>query len=214
MRDFVFMQTTHLTLLQRAGTGATDAWSELDHLYRPFVRGWFLTHAVAPADAEDLTQDVLTALFKELPEFRHSGRAGAFRSWLRNICLNRLLGYRRMLATRGRAAGGTEFQEQILALASDDPLSADWDREHDQAILRYLFELVETQFEPETMAVFRRLSLDGKTTAEVATEFGMSTGAVYVTRSRVLRRLREEGKRLLGEDIHDTGDNRPKSETV
>ncbi len=207
------MQTTHLTLLQRAGTGATEAWAELDHLYRPFVRDWFRSQSVELSDADDLTQDVLTALFKELPEFQHSGRTGAFRSWLRTICLNRLLGYRRTLATRGQATGGTEFHNQIAAIAGDDPLVADWDREHDQAILRYLFELVESQFEPETLAVFRRLSLDGKTAAEVATEFGMTTGAVYVTRSRVLRRLREEGERLLGEDIPEPVDN-PRSNSV
>src|SRR3982750_1478838 len=95
---FVLMQTTHLTLLQRAGSGVTDAWSELDHLYRPFIRDWFRSQGVTPVDAEDLTQEVLTALFKELPGFEHSGRIGAFRSWLRIICLNRLLGHRRALA--------------------------------------------------------------------------------------------------------------------
>ncbi len=197
------METTHLTLLQRAGSGASGAWAELDHLYRPFVRDWFRSQGVVPSDADDLTQDVLTALFKELPEFQHSGRTGAFRSWLRTICLNRLLGHRRTQATRGQPTGGTEFHNQIQAIAADDPLIADWDREHEQAILRYLFGLVESQFEPETLAVFRRLSLEGISTAEVATEFGMTTGAVYVVRSRVLRRLREEGERLLGEQIPD-----------
>lgn len=197
------MQNTRLTLLQRAGTGSSDAWCELDSLYRPFIQGWLKNQHVEPFDADDLTQDVLTALYKELPEFNHSGRTGAFRSWLRTICLHRLLGYRRAQSSRARSVGGTDFYGQVLAVPEEDPLLADWDREHDQAILRHLFTIVTAHFTPETLNVFRQLTIEGRTATEVATEFGMTAGAVYVVRSRVLRRLREEAERLLGEELPD-----------
>lgn len=74
------MDATRLTLLQLAGGGEAEAWTELDRLYRPFVHGWFRAHRVPAADADDLTQDVLSALFRELPAFEHSGREGAFRT--------------------------------------------------------------------------------------------------------------------------------------
>lgn len=195
------MHTTHVTLLQRAGSGAQEAWSELDQMYRPFIQVWLRAQGVDPVDADDLTQDVLTVLFQELPQFEHSGRTGAFRTWLRTICLNRLLGHRRALAMHGRPTGGTEFQAQIQAIAEDDPLIADWDREHEQAVLRYLYTVIEPQFELETLAVFRRLTVDGHAAEAVAAEFGMTAGAVFVARSRVLRRLREEAQRFLGEDL-------------
>lgn len=41
------MQNTRLTLLQRAGAGVTEAWTELDGVYRPFIMGWFRTQSVA-----------------------------------------------------------------------------------------------------------------------------------------------------------------------
>src|SRR3569832_1340174 len=125
------MVNTRLTLRQRAGKGAVDAWSELDALYRPFVHGLYRSQNVDVADADDLTQEVMSALYQELPNFRHSGNTGAFRAWLRGICFNRLLGFRRKQASRGQAIGGSDFYQQVQSVSETDPLIASWDREHD-----------------------------------------------------------------------------------
>lgn len=53
-------------------------------IYRPFIYGWLRRHSASHQDAEDLTQEVLTILVRELPGFSHSGRVGAFRRWLRD----------------------------------------------------------------------------------------------------------------------------------
>ena len=46
--------------------------------------------SVDPArDLEDLSQDILLSVVKHLPTFQHSGRRGAFRSWLRTIVCSR-----------------------------------------------------------------------------------------------------------------------------
>lgn len=197
------MLNTRLTLLQRAGTGASDAWSELDALYRPFIHGWYRSQNVSVADADDLTQEVMAALYQELPNFRHSGNTGAFRTWLRGICFHRLLAYRRGQASRGQAIGGSDFYQQVQSVSETDPLVADWDREHDQALLRYLFSIIAPQFAQETLGAFKRFTLEGVDAAAVAAEYGISAGAVYVARSRVLRRLREAAESLLGEELPD-----------
>jgi RNA polymerase sigma-70 factor (ECF subfamily) len=195
------MDATRLTLLQQAAGGQSQAWGELDRLYRPFLRSWFRVHDVPAPDAEDLTQDVLAALHQELPVFEHSGRAGAFRTWLRTACLHRLLGHRRAEGRRGRPVGGSDFQERLDGIEGSDPNVDAWDREHDQAVLRHLFSRVSEEFEPATLEAFRRLAINEQPVAEVATALGITAGAVYVAKSRVLRRLREEAIRLLGDDL-------------
>ncbi len=195
------MQNTRDTLLQRAGTGAHEAWTELDGLYRPFIHDWFRLQGVAATEIDDLSQEVLKTLFEELPSFQHPGKSGAFRGWLRAICLNRLLGYRRNQKTKSQPVGGTEFHVLMQQLPDQDELSSEWDREHYQAVLRHLFKRVEHQFEELTLAIFRRLMLDEWTVAQVTAEFSIPAGKVYVARSRVLRRLREEAEILLGEPL-------------
>jgi RNA polymerase sigma-70 factor (ECF subfamily) len=191
------MDATSHSLLWRAGAGAADAWEYLDRLYRPFLRGWFLAHEVPPADAEDLTQDVMVTAFRELKAFIHSGQVGAFRTWLRRTCLHRLQGYRRSLELRGTPEGGTRFQEQLCEVV--EPAS-DWDRQHDRELLRHLVANLAGEFEEKTLGAFRRLAFDGLAAPQVAAELGMSVAAVYIAKSRVLRRLRTEAAGLIDAD--------------
>jgi RNA polymerase sigma-70 factor (ECF subfamily) len=191
------MDATSHSLLYRAGAGAADAWEYLDRLYRPFLRGWFLEHEVPPADAEDLTQDVMVTAFQELKAFIHSGQVGAFRTWLRRACLHRLQGYRRSLKLRGTPEGGTKFQAEMHEVV--DPAS-DWDRAHDRELLRHLVANLAGEFEEKTLGAFRRLAFDGLAAPQVAAELGMSVAAVYIAKSRVLRRLRTEAAGLIDTD--------------
>jgi len=195
------MEATSHSLLHRANSGGADAWDHLDRIYRPFVRSWFLTHRVAPPDVEDLTQEVLVVTFRELRAFVHSGRVGAFRTWLRHMCLHRLQGYRRSRQLRGIAVGGTDFQAQLheVAAPGDDPVG-DWDREHDREILRQLIGNLAASFEGKTLRAFRRLAFNGLTAPQVAAELGMTVAAVYIAKSRVLRKLRTEAAGLVDED--------------
>jgi hypothetical protein len=63
--------------------------------------------------------------------------------------------------------------------------------------LHRLLDLVEVEFEPLTVRAFRRLALDGASGAETARELGMSVGAVYVAKSRVLQRIGLETEDLI-----------------
>lgn len=193
------MDATRLTLLQQAGGGEPQAWAELDRLYRPFIRGWYRAQRVPPADADDLTQEVLTALSLQLPTFVHCGRVGAFRTWLRAACLHRLLGHRRGERQRGRPVGGSDFQERLHEVEA--AVCNAWDREHDRAVLRHLFARIATEFEPGTVEAFEQLVMEERPAAEVGAALGMTTGAVYVAKSRVQRQLREEAARLIGDDL-------------
>ena len=51
-------------------------------------------------------------------------------------------------------------------------------------------ELLKTEFEPKTYQAFLMTAVDGKSGDEVAQTLGMSVGAVYKAKSRVLTRLR------------------------
>lgn len=82
---------TSLTLLEQLGEQSDEhSWSRLYELYSPLLRAWLGRYEVQTADADDLIQEVLMVVSRELPDFRHNGRTGAFRNWLRRILVNRL----------------------------------------------------------------------------------------------------------------------------
>ena len=79
----------------------------------------------------------------------------------------------------------------------DSALNRRWDEEHDRYVVRFLLALVEEEFEPLTLQTFRRLALDSVSGAAAAEELGLSVSAVYVAKSRVLARIRQEAEGLI-----------------
>src|SRR5262249_1904067 len=144
------------------------------------------------ADADDLIQEVLVVVFREVAGFRRRG-TGAFRAWLRTILVHRARDYFRASRRRPAAAGGSDFLHGLEEL--EEPESARsrvWDREHDQHVAAALLRLVERDFAPATWQAFRRQVLDGEPAARVAEELGLSLNSVLLAKSRVLKRLRQE----------------------
>ena len=190
------MSKTSASLLERlADREDSGAWRRLDAIYAPLIRGWLGRQGVPAHDLDDLTQDVLGVVLRELPDFRHNGRPGAFRAWLRAIATNCL---RRAWRDRRRHAGWVDLGPLLDQL--EDPASGPsrhWDREHDRHVLDRLLEAIEPEFRPASWAAFRRLALEGAPAREVADELGMSANAALIARSRILRRLREMSAGLL-----------------
>jgi RNA polymerase sigma-70 factor (ECF subfamily) len=114
------MDSTSHTLLQQAQAGSHEAWTRLDALYRPFLRGWLRAHGFPHAEADDLTQDVLITVVRDLGRFSHPGATGAFRGWLRGITLNRARAALRARQSRGSPIGGSAFQRALDDWESHD----------------------------------------------------------------------------------------------
>jgi RNA polymerase sigma-70 factor (ECF subfamily) len=183
------MTPTSATLLQRLRDPRDgDAWKRLLHLYTPLIRGWLKRHLPQSADVEDLAQQVFAVVVEKLPAFDHNGRTGAFRAWLRGISVNRL-----RMFYRSRPEAGPD-QEPILEQLEDphSDLSRRWDREHDAHVVRQMLQLIEPEFKSATWRAFCLLVLDDQEPEAVAAKVGLSVNAVFIAKSRVLRRLREE----------------------
>jgi RNA polymerase sigma-70 factor (ECF subfamily) len=193
------MAQTSASLLERLRLHPDDrAWQRLLDLYEPLIRGWLRRHDLQQSDSDDLVQDVLRVLVKEIPSFEHNGRPGAFRSWLRTITANCLRRFHRSQRYHADAPGGSDWEEHLRQL--EDPtsgLSKLWDDEHDRHILRRLLEMIEPDFRRSTWQAFRRVVVDGVPAISVAKSMGLSVNAVLIAKSRVLQRLRQEAQGLL-----------------
>src|ERR1700757_2984651 len=111
------MNETRQSLLLRAQTGETNAWTDLTALYRPLIFGWLNRQGVPSGDLEDLSQEVLLSVVKHLPDFQHSGRRGAFRSWLRTIVCSRTADYWRAQGADTQASGGSGATAALQQIA-------------------------------------------------------------------------------------------------
>lgn len=193
------MSETSPSLLDRLRDPAdAEAWQRLVDLYTPLIRGWLRRHAHLGTDADDVVQEVLSVVVRKLPRFRREPRTGAFRRWLYTITLNCLRDFWRRRRAQPHGTGDTNIAALIEQM--EDPrsdLSQLWDQEHDRHITHRLLEHIRPHFEAKTWQAFQRVALDGADPDAVAAELGMSANAVFIAKSRVLARLRQEGADLL-----------------
>jgi RNA polymerase sigma-70 factor (ECF subfamily) len=193
------MHETSLSLLERLRQSPeNEGWNRLADLYTPLIRAWLRRYDVQDSDANDLVQEVLLAISKDLGKFEHAGRPGAFRGWLKAILVNRLRKFWRSRDRRPLTQAGSDIDARLAQL--DDPtseMSLIWNREHDQYVLRQLLALAEPHFARTTWTAFCRVALDGARPDVVAEEMGISRNAVIVAKCRVLSRLRQESEGLI-----------------
>lgn len=193
------MAETSISLLERLRQSPDDSgWQRFVDIYTPLIRHWLGRYSVSEADADDLTQEVLTVVLRRMPDFIHARRLGAFRRWLKTITVNCLRDFWKARGKAPVAGGGSDFQRFLDAL--DDPesaLSRTWDHEHDQHVTQRLLEYVKPLFKPKTWEAFERVALHGHPADQVAAELGLSVNAVVIAKSRVLSKLRQEGAGLI-----------------
>ncbi|RUL81811.1 RNA polymerase sigma factor [Tautonia sociabilis] len=190
------MNDTPLSLLDRLRSDPDErSWRQLAELYSPLVLRRLRQQGIAEADAEDLLQEILLVIIREVPHFDHTGRPGAFRGWMRAIITHRLLAY-----WRSQRQGASRFLPDVLEQLEDpeSDLSRRWDLEHDRYLASRLLELIEPEFTPATWRAFRLQVIDGLPASAVAEQLGQTVNAVLIAKSRVLRRLRQEGRGLIG----------------
>ena len=189
---------TSVSLLDRLAAAPTDAdWRRLYGLYAPLLAAWAARAGVPPADTDDLVQEVMLVVVREVSGFDRRG-VGAFRGWLREVLANRLRDFFRRRQARPVATGDSALLDRLAELeAPDGALSRVWDREHDEHVARHLLRMVEGDFAPATWAAFRRQVLDGVPAAQAAAELGLTVNAALIAKSRVLRRLRDEARGLV-----------------
>ena len=185
------------SLLVRVWAREKTAWDRLVHLYTPLVFSWGRREGLSEADALDVGQDVFLAVWRNIQTFRRDRPHDSFRGWLRVITHNKIVDLRRK---RGQEAlGGSEAL--TLAQQVPDTASSDADRARDRAEASLIYHramaLIQKEFEATTWRAFEAVVLNGQTTAETAAKLAVSKNVVYLAKSRVLKRLREEFDGLI-----------------
>lgn len=173
------------------------AWDRLVGLYVPLVYHWCRRADLPEQEIADVFQDVFHAVAAHIGAFRREAASDTFRGWLRAITRNKVRDHFRKLGREPGGAGGTEAQLLFARLPAD---CSDGDESDGGTTDRGLFdralELIRGEFEDRTWKAFWLTAVEDRPTGEVAAELAMTSGAVRVAKSRVIRRLREEMSEL------------------
>ena len=181
------------SLLVRLRAGQGGAWERLVGLYGQTVYVWCRGAGVSEADAADVSQEVFTAVARHIADFRCERPGDSFRGWLWTITRNKVRDHWRRHADEVQAAGGTTAQEVMNQLPEDGLVDTETSVEGEASDLyRRALELIRSEFEERTWKAFLMVTVEDRLPADVAAALGTTPGAIYIAKSRVLKRLRDE----------------------
>jgi RNA polymerase sigma-70 factor (ECF subfamily) len=187
------------SLLVRLRANEPAAWERLTALFGPTVYGWCRRAGLRAEDAADVGQEVFRAVARTLARFHRERPGDTFRGWLWRIVQNKLRDHWRRQKAGPEAAGGTSAQQRLHDLPDEAAPSSTGPAADAEsaALFRRGLDLIRTEFTDRTWQAFWEVAVDDRDPADVAARLGMTPGAVYIAKSRVLRRLREELSEVL-----------------
>jgi RNA polymerase sigma-70 factor, ECF subfamily len=187
------------SLLEGVKARDSGAWQRLTAIYGPLVYSWTRQAGLSTQDAADVVQEVFLAMVTAIEGFHREQPGDSFRGWLWRVTRNKLRDQWRRGAIHPQGAGGSDALERFQQLAADEDASGSTPAVPGEraGLMRRALDQVRAEFEDRTWQAFWRVAVDGRRAADVAAELKISANAVYVARSRILRRLRD----ILGSDL-------------
>ena len=172
-----------------------QAWAEFVSIYEPLVLRVLRQRGLQEADARDVTQQVVLAVTQAVERWQPDGREASFRRWLFAIARKLAL----KLVQRGspergparRGVGGSDMLKLLGSLPEPEHRTeVAFDDEYRNEVFRWAADQVRSEFRETTWQAFWQTCVMNEAITEAANRLGMSTGNVYVARSRVIARLR------------------------
>lgn len=182
---------TNLTLIARMKRPADErAWQEFVGAYEPFLLRMLLRRGLPEQDARDVVQQVFLAVYRSLDQWNADGADGSFRRWLSGVARNTMLKFLRTQQRQPAAAGGSDFLKVQAAIPSAQPTDDEMQREYDREVFLFAAEMVRREFRERSWQGFWLTAVEGRSADDVARELNVERGAVYMSRSRIMARIR------------------------
>jgi RNA polymerase sigma factor (sigma-70 family) len=181
---------TSASLLARLGGETADAaaWEKFLTRYGPQVLAWCRRWDLQPADAEDVCQDVLLRVARQMRTFRYDP-ARSFRAWLKTVARAAWADWLEAGRKPGRGSGDSVAQQVLASVEARDDLVQRIEEEFDRELLDAAVANVRLRVDPTTWEAFKLTALDGLPAAEAAARTGLKVATVFVAKGRVQRML-------------------------
>lgn len=175
-----------------------DSWREFFDTYWRLIFNTARQAGLDAALAEDVVQDTIVSVAREMPDFRYDPARGPFKGWLLKITRRRITDTLRRRYRAGEVhradlddpAVAEELAEAALARGAE--FERLWDREWETHLTAAALERVKRRVKPEQFQIFELSVAKGWAPREIARALGVSLAQVYLARHRLGALLRKE----------------------
>lgn len=197
---------THASLLERLRDLKDQAsWQEFYSTYRKLIFSFALKHGLTATEAEEVVQETVITVARNLPEFRYDPKRCSFKTWLFNLalwrCQDQLRKRRPEVQSAHRPAGDSDRTPTVERMPGTEGewLEAMWEEEWKKDLFERALEHVKPRVDEKQFQIYDLYAVQGWPARDVARSLGVSTARVYLVKHRVGRLLAAEVQRLRRE---------------
>jgi RNA polymerase sigma-70 factor (ECF subfamily) len=178
-----------------------ESWREFFDTYWRLIYSVAIKSGLTETEAQDVVQETMISVAKDIQKFRRDRQLGSFKGWLRNLTRWRIVDQMRKRSGAERHAPASDADELPGAPAeitdtADQALEAAWDDEWQANLLSAAMERVKRRVKEEHYQMFDLYVVKGWPVAKVAEVLGVGTGRIYLAKHRVTALIKKE-MRLL-----------------
>jgi RNA polymerase sigma factor (sigma-70 family) len=189
---------TRKSLLLRAHDKEDQcAWGDFIHYYQPFIKMVLLKFNIPSADLDDLRQNILIKLWRNLEKYDINLGKAQFRTWLNSIIRNMVADYwSQHYSHKERIRKKIQHDDNLGRFSTaDNDQTKLIEREWKAYVTSLTLKNISEFFSGKAIQVFK-LSLNGETTLQIARKLNIKEKSVYMLRSRVKSRFMLELKQV------------------
>ena len=164
-----------------------EAWDQFCEIYQPLILRIARSKGLQNADANDLAQDVFVRIAKSVERWEPDPERGTFRAWIGTIARNLTIDFLRRKNRQPVSANAPDLDRVPQRCAESDF----YDAEYQKQLFAWAAEQIKPSFKPKSWEAFWQTAVEHRSIAEVAESLQLSTGSIYMARSRVIAKLRK-----------------------
>jgi len=181
-----------------------ESWKDFFDTYEKLIYNVAIHSGLSRVEANDIVQDTMICVAKQISGFQYDKRVGSFRAWLRVVARRRVVDYLRKRRDNLFTDPAPDNAAQVSALEDFPDLSSEksdelWEQQWRQSILDVALAEVRLQINPKHYQIFELYVLKEWQMAEVIRTLGVNRAEVYVTKHRISALLQKRTKALLKE---------------
>jgi RNA polymerase sigma factor (sigma-70 family) len=203
---------TRLSLLERLrDLDDHGSWQEFFNTYWKLIYLAAIRAGLSDADAEDVVQETIIGVARNMENFRYEPKVCSFKGWLMHVTRSRIVDHLRKALPSKRSfvplpedTRTEEAEPFMLELQSGERFEDLWDAEWKKNLIEAAMERVKRKVAPDHYQIFYLHSLKGMPARDVGELLGASVPKVYVVRHRVARLIKQEIRTLEkkgGQDV-------------
>jgi RNA polymerase sigma-70 factor (ECF subfamily) len=176
----------------------SEGWREFFDRYGKLIYRFAMQAGLRDAESQDVVQETLLAVAKQMPGFRYDPGKGSFRRWLFNQARWRIAdAFRRRqradLVQRASDDSSTDTGEmERISDASAEQLEAAWDSEWRENQLARALERVKPNVSERQYQMFHLFTVQGWSMAEIVRTLKVNRAQVYMAKMRVSKLVKAE----------------------